>query len=381
MMGAQVYFAESIDAMPRNLAEVRPTFFFGVPRVWEKFYAGVQAKMAAANPDNRKTKIAKKAIAVGRQVTELEQEAVRRGGKMADAKVPLGLKLQHVVLDKLALSKVRAAFGLEECNLALSASAPLAAELIWFFHSVGIKITEGYGQSEDNGPTTWNPPEAVLIGSVGSALPGLEVKIASDGEILARGGNVMQGYYKNEEATKETIDEDGWLRSGDVGEFNEHGYLKITDRKKDIIITAGGKNIAPQEIENRLKFHGLVSQVVVIGDRRPFLSALITLDEEKAPQFAKEHGIEGDLAAICRHERTIKELQGAIDDLNAGLAKVEGIKKFRVLERDFLQEENEITPTLKIKRRTIGDLYAEVIEDMYLKDSPQSAAASAPVRK
>jgi long-chain acyl-CoA synthetase len=191
----------------------------------------------------------------------------------------------------------------------------------------------------------------------------------------------MQGYYKNEEATKETIDSDGWLHSGDVGEFNEHGYLKITDRKKDLIITAGGKNISPQEIENRLKFHGLISQVVVIGDRRPFLSALITLDEEKAPEFAKEHGIEGDLAAICNHERTLKEIQAAVDELNSNLAKVEGIKKFRVLERDFLQEENEITPTLKVKRRSIGELYAEVIEEMYDKESPPSGGAKAPTRK
>ena len=379
--GTQTWFGGGVPTLIEDLQECKPTYFFAVPRVWEKFYAGVQAKMAAADPDDRKTKIARKAIELGRQVTELEQEAVKRGGKMADAKVPLGLKLQHAVLDKLALSKVRAAFGLQECNLALSASAPLAAELIWFFHSVGIKITEGYGQSEDNGPTTWNPPTAVLIGSVGSALPGLEVKIAADGEILARGGNVMMGYYKNDQATRETVDDEGWLHSGDIGEFNEHGYLKITDRKKDIIITAGGKNIAPQEIENRLKFNGLISQVVVIGDRRPFLSALVTLDEEVVPKFAKEHGIEGDLAAICRHERTIKEIQGAVDELNAGLSKVEGIKKFRVLERDFLQEENEITPTLKIKRRSINDLYGQVIEEMYLKESPQSASASAPVRK
>ncbi|MGH2827217.1 MAG: AMP-dependent synthetase/ligase [Actinomycetota bacterium] len=379
--GTQTWFGGGVPTLIEDLKECKPTYFFAVPRVWEKFYAGVQGKMAAADPDDRKTKVAKKAIEVGRQVAELEQEAVRQGGKMADARVPLGLKLQHVVLDKLALGKVRAAFGLEECKLALSAAAPLAAELIWFFHSVGIKITEGYGQSEDNGPTTWNPPDAVLIGSVGSALPGLEVKIADDGEILARGGNVMMGYYKNDEATKEAVDEDAWLHSGDVGEFNEHGYLKITDRKKDIIITAGGKNIAPQEIENRLKFNGLISQVVVIGDRRPFLSALITLDEEKVPGFAKEHGIEGDVAAVCRHERTIKEIQGAVDELNAGLAKVEGIKKFRILERDFLQEENEITPTLKVKRRTINDLYGDVIEDMYLNDSPQSASAGAPVRR
>ncbi|MDQ3771294.1 MAG: long-chain fatty acid--CoA ligase [Actinomycetota bacterium] len=378
--GTQTWFGGGVPTLIEDLQECKPTYFFAVPRVWEKFYAGVTSKMAAADPDDRKVKIAKKAIAAGRRVTELEQEAVKRGGKLTDAKIPLGLKLQHSVLDKLALSKVRAAFGLEECSLALSAAAPLAAELIWFFHSVGIKVCEGYGQSEDNGPTTWNPPDAILIGSVGSALPGLEVTIAEDGEVLARGGNVMQGYYKNEKATTETVDSDGWLHSGDVGEFNEHGYLKITDRKKDLIITAGGKNIAPQEIENRLKFHGLISQVVVIGDRRPFLSALVTLDEEKAPEFAREHGIEGDMAAIAAHERTLKEIQGAVDELNSNLSKVEGVKKFRVLERDFLQEENEITPTLKVKRRTIGDLYAEVIEEMYAKDSPQAAAASAPTR-
>jgi len=378
--GTQTWFGGGVPTLIEDLQECKPTYFFAVPRVWEKFYAGVTSKMAAADPDDRKVKIAKKAIAAGRQVTELEQEAVKRGGKLTDAKIPLGLKLQHSVLDKLALSKVRAAFGLEECSLALSAAAPLAAELIWFFHSVGIKVCEGYGQSEDNGPTTWNPPDAILIGSVGSALPGLEVKIAEDGEVLARGGNVMQGYYKNEKATTETVDSDGWLHSGDVGEFNEHGYLKITDRKKDLIITAGGKNIAPQEIENRLKFHGLISQVVVIGDRRPFLSALVTLDEEKAPEFAREHRIEGDMAAIAAHERTLKEIQGAVDELNSNLSKVEGVKKFRVLERDFLQEENEITPTLKVKRRTIGDLYADVIEEMYAKDSPPAAAASAPTR-
>ncbi len=379
--GTQTWFGGGVPTLIEDLQECKPTYFFAVPRVWEKFYAGVTAKMAAANPDDRKVKIAKKAIETGRKVTELEQEAVARGGKMADAEVPLGLKLQHRVLDKLALSKVRAAFGLEECNLALSAAAPLAAEMIWFFHSVGIKITEGYGQSEDNGPTTWNPPDSVLIGTVGTAFPELEVKLAEDGEVLVRGGNVMMGYYKNEEATKETIDSDGWLHSGDVGEFNEHGYLKITDRKKDIIITAGGKNVAPQEIENRLKVHGLISQVVVIGDRRPFLTALVTLDEEKAPDFAKEHGIEGDFAAICRHERTLKEIQAAVDELNSNLAKVEGIKKFRVLERDFLQEENEITPTLKVKRRTIGELYTTVIEEMYDRESPQSGAAQAPTHK
>jgi long-chain acyl-CoA synthetase len=379
--GTTTCFAESLETLLADLQAIKPTYFFGVPRVWEKFYAGVQAKMAQADPNDRKTKLARKAIGLGREITKLEQEAVQRGGKLTDAKIPLGTKLQHAALDKVVLHKIRAAFGLEELELALSSAAPLSPELIWFFHSVGIKIAEGYGQSEDNGPTSWNPPDAILIGSVGKPMPGLEVKIAEDGEILARGGNVMSGYFKDEKATRETIDEDGWLHSGDVGEFNEHGYLKITDRKKDLIITAGGKNIAPQEIENKIKVHSLISQVVAIGDRRPFMTALITLDEEKAPLWAKEQGIEGDIAAIANHERTIKEIESAINEVNKGLAKVEQIKKFRILERDFLQEENEITPTMKVKRKTINEVYADAIEDMYSKESPDGAAAKAPVRK
>lgn len=378
--GTQTWFAESLETLLPDLQACKPTYFFGVPRVWEKFYAGIEAKMAAADPNDRKTKLAKKAIALGRQVTQAEQDAVANGGTAADAKVSLGTRLQHTALDKVVLSKIRAALGLDECELALSAAAPLNPDLIWFFHSIGIKITEGYGQSEDNGPTSWNPPHANKIGTVGTPFPELEVKIAEDGEILVRGGNVMPGYYKDEKATKETIDADGWLHSGDVGELDEFNYLRITDRKKDLIITAGGKNIAPQEIENRIKFHPLISQVVVIGDRRPFLTALVTLDEEKAPSWAAEQGIEGDIAAIANSQRTIKEIEGAINEVNKGLAKVEGVKKFRVLERDFLQEENEITPTMKVKRKQINEIYASAIEDMYVKDSPAGAAAKAPVR-
>ncbi|MQB01099.1 MAG: AMP-binding protein [Actinobacteria bacterium] len=383
--GTETWFAESIDTLLVDLNACKPTYFFGVPRVWEKFYAGFQA-MAAVPPkdksEERKKKLARKAIELGKQVTQAEQEAVSRGGKMADAKVPLGVKIQHKLLDKLVLHKIRERFGLDECTLALSAAAPLAPELIWFFHSIGIKITEGYGQSEDNGPTSWNKADAILIGSVGTPLGGLECKLADDGEILARGGNVMKGYYKDEQATREAIDEEGWLHSGDVGEFNEHGYLKITDRKKDLIITAGGKNIAPQELENKVKHaHPLISQVVVIGDRRPFLTALITLDEEKAPGWAQEHGAGSSTAEAATHERLIKEIQGALNDVNTKLAKVEGIKKFRVLERDFLQEEDEITPTMKVKRKKIGEIYGDVIEDMYSKESPEGAGAKAPVRK
>ena len=379
--GSETWFGESIDTLIADLQACKPTYFFGVPRVWEKFYAGVTAKMSSADPNDRKTKLAKKAVELGKQITKAEQEAIARGGSALDAKVPLGTKVQHALLDKLVLHKIRAAFGLEECGLALSAAAPLAPDLIWFFHSVGIKISEGYGQSEDNGPTTWHPINKVKIGTVGQPLNGVEVKIAEDGEILVRGANVMKGYYKDEKATNETIS-DGWLHSGDVGELDEHNYLKITDRKKDLIITAGGKNIAPQELENRLKSsHSLISQVVVIGDKRPFLTALVTLDEEAAPAWAKEQGIEGGIAEIANHERTLKEIEGAINQLNQSLAKVEGIKKFRILERDFLQEEEEITPTMKVKRKKINEFYGDVIEDLYNKESASGGAAKAPTRK
>jgi long-chain acyl-CoA synthetase len=379
--GTQTWFATSIDTLLSDLQECRPSYFFGVPRVWEKFYAGIQAKMAAADPDDRKTKLAHKAIELGRKITEAEQAAVAQGKKMAEAEVPISMRLQHFALDKLVLNKVRAALGLDRCDLALSAAAPINPDLIWFFHSIGLKIAEGYGQSEDNGPTTWNPRHAIKIGTVGTALPGIELKIADDGEVLVRGGNVSPGYYKDEAATGELIDSEGWMHSGDIGELDEHGYLKITDRKKDLIITAGGKNVAPQEIENTIKFHPLISQVVVIGDKRPFLSALITLDEEKAEAWGKEQGISRRVGEIAAHERTLKEIEGAINDVNARLAKVENVRKFRVLERDFLQEENEITPTLKVKRKQIGEIYAEVIEDLYKKDSPAAASARAPQRK
>ena len=209
--GSTTWFAESLDTIQADLQACRPTYFFGVPRVWEKFYAGIQAKMAAADPNDRKVKLAKKAIAAGKEITRLEQEAVNRGGKMTDAKVPLGLKVRHSLLDKLVLHKVREALGLDECELSLSAAAPLNAELIWFFHAIGLKITEGYGQSEDNGPTSWNPPDRVKIGTVGTPLPDLEVKLADDGEILVRGYTVMQGYYKKPAETAQAVDVDGWL--------------------------------------------------------------------------------------------------------------------------------------------------------------------------
>jgi long-chain acyl-CoA synthetase len=380
--GSETWFAGSIQSLVDDMKDCRPTYFFGVPRVWEKFYAGLQARMDAADPKAVKTRLAHRAIRVGRSVTEAEQQAVARGLRMSDARIGWATRIQHAALDRLVLHKIRAAFGLDACALALSAAAPLSPDLILFFHSVGIKVTEGYGQSEDCGPTSWNPPDAVKIGTVGTPFPGVDVRIADDGEILVRGGNVSPGYYNDARATADGREAGGWLHSGDVGELDEFDYLKITDRKKDIIITAGGKNVAPQEIENRLKAHPLISQVVVIGDRRPFLSALITLDEDQVPEWAREGGEpDGGVVAIANSERCHEELQNAIDNVNREFASVEGIKKFRVLERDFIQAENEITPTLKVRRRHIGNIYADVIEEIYEPESPRFASARAPERK
>ncbi len=375
--GSQTWFAESRDTLIEDMKACRPTYFFAVPRVWEKLYSGIQGRLAETDPKAPKTRLARRAIAVGEKVAQAEQRAVERGGALADAKVPLGVRAQHVVLDKAVLRKVRAALGLDECRLPLSAAAPLNPALVWFFHSIGLKIAEGYGQSEDTGPTAWNPPSAPKVGTVGLPFPGCEVRVVDDGEILVKGGNVTSGYYNDDDATAELIDGEGWMHSGDIGVIDDNGYIRITDRKKDLIITAGGKNIAPQEIEGRIQIHPLVSQVVVVGDRLPYVTALVTLDEEAALKWGKEQGIHGDLASVASHERMLQEIKSAIEDVNKGLARAETVKKFRVLERDFDQDSNEVTPTLKIRRRHINQAYQDVINDMYRDGSPEAASAQA----
>jgi long-chain acyl-CoA synthetase len=223
-----------------------------------------------------------------------------------------------------------------------------------------------YGQTEDNGPTSINPPDKIKIGTVGPPIPGVEVRIADDGEVLVRGGNVGPGYYRNPEATRELIDVEGFMHSGDIGVFDEEGYLRITDRKKDLIITAAGKNIAPQVLENLLKYSPWVSQAVVIGDRRPFLTALITLDQEKVTGFAQQKGIaHADFADLSRHPDIAQLIENAVNEVNEQLARVEQIKKWIVLERDFAQDQDEMTPTMKVRRKAIIEKYADTIESMY----------------
>lgn len=350
-MGARVYFAESIDKLADNLKEVQPTVFFGVPRVWEKFHAGITGKL-------REAKGAKKAIAgwamgVGRQITEHKCRGEQPG--------PL-LALQHRLAKKLVFDKLKPAIGLGRARFCVSGAAPIAKEVLELFAQLDILVLEVYGQSEDCGPTSFNLPGRTRFGTVGPACAGVEVKIAEDGEILVRGPNLFLGYAKEPEATAETL-VDGWLHSGDLGAFDKDGFLTITGRKKEILITAGGKNIAPKNIEAALKNHRLVGEAVVIGDRRKFLSAVVTLDPDAAATFAREKGIAPE--GLHESAEVKAEIQKALDEVNAELARVEQVKKFAILQKPLSIEGGELTPTLKVKRKVVNEKYAREIEAMY----------------
>lgn len=351
--GGDVWFAESMDKLVENLQECRPTFFVGVPRVYEKFYVGMKTKIAA----HEKRHLIEKALAAS-------TEKVRR--EQAGRAVPLGLKLKSAAFDKLVLSKLRHAIGMDQVRIAVTGAAPISPDVITFIHALGIRLVEGYGLTETSAPVSVNPPGRARIGTVGPPLPGVEVKLDEDGEILVRGPNVFKGYFRNEKATAEAMTSDGFFRTGDVGEFDAVGYLKITDRKKDLIITAGGKNVAPQEIEGRLKFDPLISQAIVIGDRRPYLTALLTLDPEVSGRWAKEQGVEvADPTELAEHPKVLEAVQEAVDRVNAGLAQVEQVKRWTLLPRDFTQDAEEITPTLKVRRKVVTEKYGEAIERMY----------------
>jgi long-chain acyl-CoA synthetase len=341
--GFEVWFCESIDKLRDNLKDCQPTFFVGVPRVYEKFYSGVKARYES----HEKRKLIAKAVTAALEKVELEQ---------AGKRIPLGLRIKCRLFDKLIFSKTREELGMGDCRFAITGAAPITPEVVKFIHALGIDLVEAYGQTEDNAPTTVGPP-----------IPGLELKFDSDGEILVRGPNVFKGYYKEPDATKAVFTEDGFLRTGDVGELDEAGYLKVTDRKKDIIITAGGKNIAPQEIEGRLKSSALISQAVVIGDARPFLSALLTLDADAVTKWAEEHEVDfSDLGDLSANSKVLQAIEAEVSRVNEGLSQVERIKKWTVLPQDFSQDAEEITPTLKVRRRTITERYGDVIESMYV---------------
>ena len=352
--GYPVYFAESIEAVPENLKEVQPTIFFGVPRIWEKFHAGVASKLKDAT--GMKAKLVKWAMKVGWEANQ------RPGGHKG---------LQYQLANKLIFSKLKPAIGMGNARVCVTGAAPIAREVLEFFASLDLVVLEVYGQSEDTGPTSFNTPAQYRFGSVGPAIPGVEVKIADDGEIMVRGPNVFMGYYKDPEVTAETLSGE-WLHSGDLGAFDDDGFLNITGRKKDIIITAGGKNITPKNLEGSMKNHELIDEAVVIGDRRKYLSALITIDAEAGPAWAAANG--EDASALHKSEKLRASIQAHIDEMNAHYARVEQIKKFTVLHRNFTVEDGELTPTLKVKRSKVNDHFAEDIEAMYVEDGAQPQA-------
>jgi long-chain acyl-CoA synthetase len=353
--GFETWFATSIDTLREDLVACKPTVIFGVPRVWEKFYAGITNLIEGLPAEQRES--AEQAIQLGLKRVEAQQ---------AGTSLPPELEEKYQEADGKLFALARAALGLDQAVALISGAAPINPEILRFFHAIGLPIAEVYGQTEDTGPTSINRPDAIKIGTVGPAIPGVEVKIADDGEVLVRGGNVGPGYYKDPLATKEFIDEEGWMHSGDIGTLDEQGYLTITDRKKDLIITAAGKNVAPQVIENMLKYSPWISQVVVIGDRRPFLTALLTLDEEKVSAFAEQKSIPfGSFSELVQHPDVQGLVANAVAEVNAQLASPERIKKWHVFEREFAQEAEEITPTLKVRRKAIMDKNSDLIEELY----------------
>jgi long-chain acyl-CoA synthetase len=347
--GSSVYFAESLDKVPDNIRECRPTVFFGVPRIWEKFHAGLASKLGELTGGKRTL------VDWSRRVCTEVNARRDRGDPL-----PRWLQIQYALADRLVLRKLKAALGFDRARALVSGAAPIAPDVLAFFSSLDLPIREIYGQSEDTGPTSYNLPGRTRIGSVGPPLPGLEVKLGEDGEILVRGPNVFMGYYKEPEATAETL-RDGWMCSGDLGAFDADGYLTITGRKKEIIITAGGKNIAPKNIEAALKQSPVVGEAVVIGDRRKFLSALVTLDEDAAHKLAPNL----EAGALAAAPQIRSAIQQQVDDVNQTLARVEQIKKFTILARPFGIATGELTPTLKIKRKVVAQMYGREIEAMY----------------
>ncbi|MFD9025940.1 AMP-dependent synthetase/ligase [Streptomyces parvulus] len=350
-----------VDKIIENLPVVQPTYMAAVPRIFEKVYNGVAAKARAGG--GAKYKIFQWAAGVAREYAKVTQDNFKRTGT---ASAPAGLRTKHAVADRLVYAKIREAFGgrLRAC---VSGSAALAPEIGYFFAGAGIHILEGYGLTESSAASFVNPGEAYRTGTVGKPLPGTEVRIADDGEILLRGPGIMEGYHKLPEKTAEVLEADGWFHTGDIGELSADGYLRITDRKKDLIKTSGGKYIAPAEVEGQFKaVCPYVSNILVHGADRNFCTALISLDEIAITEWAKENGLEGrPYAEIVAAPATVEMVDGYVKQLNEGLQRWQTIKKFRLLPRDLDVEHGEITPSLKLKRPVVEREYKHLIEEMY----------------
>lgn len=335
-----------------NLAELKPTYFPSVPRIFEKIYTAATSGIEKVG--GLKKAIFHWAIGVGERMRATER-AGRKPGFL--------LRKQYKFADEKVLSKIRGLFG-GSLRLAVSGAAPISPEILRFFDAAGVLVLEGWGMTETSTAATISTPDDFKIGTIGKPFPGCEVRIAEDGEILVKGPNVFQGYYKNEEATREAI-VDGWLHTGDIGEIDEDGFIKITGRKKDIIITAGGKNITPANLENEIKQHPLVSQCVVVGDRKPYLVALVTLDPEEAVAYAQEHGLPEDPEQLATNPEIVATLEAHREKINEKFARVEQVKKIAILSHDLSQESGELTPTLKVKRAVVVSKHEREIEQLY----------------
>jgi long-chain acyl-CoA synthetase len=342
---------------PRKIIEflpaVKPTWFFAVPRIWEKAKSAIEGQLASLPDEQREP--AQKAVEAAIQKLRLEQ---------AGEDVPEELAQGVAAADDAMFADIRARMGLDEVVSVNVGAAPTPVEVLEFFHAIGIPVGELWGMSETCGVATCNPPGAVKLGTVGPPVPGMEVKLAEDGEVLVKGDSIMPGYRNLPDKTAETF-EDGWLLTGDIGELDEDGYLKIVDRKKELIINAAGKNMSPANIESKLKLIPLVDQAVAIGDRRKYNTALLTLDPDAAAAWAEKHGADADVASLSENEELLAEIENGVEEANEALSRVEQVKKFKVLPEPWDPGGDELTPTMKLKRRPIAEKYENEIEALY----------------
>ncbi len=353
-VGHVVNFIESPDTVGDNMIEISPTVGHAVPRIWEKYFSAVMIRMSDATWF--KKMVFGAALKIGRRRTDL---------KMDFKPVPTQIELLYRLAHFLVFRKLKKRIGFDRLRIAYSGAAPIAPEILNFFQSIGVNLMEGYGQTEGTGVTTISRIGRVKLGSVGEPLEGVELKIAEDGEILVKSPGVFKGYFKNPKGTEDAI-VNGWLHSGDIGEIDEDGYLRITDRKKDIIVTAGGKNITPQYVENRLKANLYINDAVVIGDRRKFLSCLIMIDEDNVVKYAQDNKIQfSTYKDLTQHPEINQLIEQEIGKVNETLARVEQVKKFTILPKKLYEEDGEVTPTMKVKRKFINQAFADLIEAMY----------------
>jgi long-chain acyl-CoA synthetase len=350
MMRVKLGHTADMKNLVADLGEFKPTFILSVPRVFEKVFNSASQRAHSEGKGKIFDAAAETAIAYS--------QAQDKGGP------GFTLKAKHAIYDKLLYAKLRAVLG-GHARYAVSGGAPLGERLAHFFRGIGVPVLEGYGLTETTAALAVNLPDDIRIGTVGKPLPGVSVGVADDGELLFKGGQVMAGYWKNDEATAAAIDADGWFHTGDLGEFDADGFIKITGRKKEILVTAGGKNVAPAVLEDRIRTHALISQCMVVGDGKPFIAALITIDPETIGAWADKHGKSGDIASLVDDKDLIAEVQTAVDDANSAVSKAEGIKKFAILPTDWTQQNGELSLKLSLRRHVVMKNYAEDVETLY----------------